>query len=78
MYDMVVVGGFDTHAHLNGDADCLLIGQPGLPLNIFFQRDAFHQFHDDIVNVVFRPNIVYIDDVGVHEAGSRLGLDPKL
>ena len=67
----------DAHAHLYGNADRLLEGQPGLLLDILLESDAVHQLHDNIVNAVLLAYVIHIHDIGVHQSGGRLGLRPK-
>ena len=72
VYDMVVVSRPDAHTHLDCNAHSLLVRQPGLTLNIFFQRYALHQLHDNVINVVLRAHIIHVDDIGVHETGTAM------
>ena len=68
------MGSLNSHTHLNGNADRLLNGKTGLSLNIFFEGDAFYQLHNDIVDAVFFPHIIYVYNIGMGKPGSRLGL----
>ncbi len=65
--DMVIMCRFDSHGNLNGNTDRFLDGQSRLFLNIFFQGDPFHQFHDDIVDAALFPDIINIDDIRMHQ-----------
>ena len=75
---MVVVGRFQPHGYLNGDAHRLLDGQSRLLLDIFLQRDTFYQLHHNIVDTTLFAHIIYIDDIRMHKSGRRLRLDPEL
>ena len=74
MNDMIIMGRLNAHAHLYGNADSLLERQPGLFFDIFFEGNALHKLHDDIVNTVLLAYIIYIYNIGMHQSGSRLGL----
>ena len=76
--NMIVMGSLDSHADLNCNADSLLIGKARLFFNIFFQGNPFHQFHDNIINAVFLTDIVYIDNIWMHQSCCRLRLYPEL
>ena len=66
--DMIVMGSFDTHAHLDGNTDCLLHRQSGLFLDILFEGDPLYKLHDNIINTVLFTDIIYIHDIGMHQA----------
>ena len=74
---MVVVRRLDAHARLDRDADRLPDGKARLFLDIFFQRDPFHELHHDIINPVVLANVVNVDDIGMHQARCRLRLHPE-
>ena len=75
--DMIVMRRLDAHGNLDRDTDRLFDGQSGFLLDIFFQGNAFHQFHNDIVDTGLFPDIVDIDDIRMHQARRRLRLDPE-
>ena len=75
---MIIMGSLDTHGNLNGNAYRLFYGKSRLLFNVLFQCNALYHFHDEIVNAVFFPYIVHIDDIGMHQPCRRLGLRPKL
>ena len=74
---MVVMGCLNTHRNLYGNADRLLDRESRFLLNVFFQCDAFHKLHHDIIDIVILPNIIDVDDVGMHEPCSSLRLTPE-
>ena len=43
-------------------------------LEIFFQRDAVHILHDDVLQFVGDRYIIDLDDIGMTEDGDGLGL----
>ena len=75
--DVIIMSSFNTHAHLNGNADCLLDGQSCLFFDIFLKGNSLYQFHNNIVDSVFFPYVIYIDNIGVHQPCCRLRLNSE-
>ncbi len=63
---------FQTCGHLNRDAGGLLNRKAPFSLDIIFQGDPFHQFHDNIVNPTLVPYVVDIDNVWMGKSCRRL------
>ena len=78
MNNMIIMSSFNTHAYLYCNADCLLIRQSGLLLNIFFQGDSFYQLHYNIIDTVLLTYIIHIHNIGMGKACCRLRLRPEL
>ena len=78
MDDAAVVGGLQSQRHLDSDAGGLADTQLALSGDVILQGDSFHQLHDNIVNSIVLPHIVHINDIGMGEAGRRLGLPLEL
>ena len=76
--DVIPVGRFQSHGDLDGDGDCLLNGQSLPGLDIFFQRDAVHELHDDKINAFFLADIIYIYNIRMHQSRGGLGLHTEL
>ena len=75
--DVIVMGSLNPHTHLNSNADRLLDGQPCLFLDIFLKGNSLYQFHNNIVDSVFFPYVIYIDNIGVHQPCCCLRLNPE-
>ncbi len=71
---MVVVGSLNAHGNLDRDADRLFNGKPGLFFNILLQSNAFHQFHDNIINIVLFAYIIDIHHIRMCQTCRRLCL----
>ena len=74
MNDLIIMGDFQPCRYLDRYAGCFFDGQASFSFYIFFQGDAFHQFHDDIVDPVFIPHIVYIHDIRMRQSRGSLSL----
>ena len=77
VHNVQIVGRLNAHGHLNGNAGRLPDGQLALALDIIFEGNALHQFHNDIVDAVLIADIVHIYHVGMGQTGCRLGLCPE-
>ena len=77
VHNTVVVRHLQTGGHLDSDAGRLLDRQPALFLDIGLQRDAFHQLHDNVVDVHLVAHVVDVHDirVGQGRGGLRLFLE---
>ncbi len=78
VYNMIVMRCFNAHGNLDSDANRFFYGKSCLSFNIFFQGNAFHQLHDNEVDIVFFPYIVNIDDIRMHQSRRRLRFYPEL
>lgn len=78
MNDMVIVGCLDAHTRLNGYTDCFFYGKTRFFLNIFLKGNSFHQFHYNKMDAVVLTHIIYVYDIGMHQARSSLGLHSEL
>ena len=74
MYNVVIVRRLNAHGNLYCNTDGFLGRQPYFLFDIFFECDALHQLHHDIMNAIFLPDIVYIHDIGMHESRGSLCL----
>ena len=70
--NMAPVGSRQAHGDLDGNRYGLAGGKSLPLLNIPLERDAVHQFHDNVVGALFLADIINIDDIGVHQAGCGL------
>ena len=77
MDNMIIMCSLNTHAYLDGDTYRFLVRQSGLLLNVLFEGNTLYQFHDDIIDSVLFPDIIDIDNIGVHQSCCRLCLDPE-
>src|SRR4029079_1806757 len=64
----------ERRSDLADDEDSTVDRKRTLPADQFLQARTADVLHDDVVRVTFLADIVNIDDVGVGEAGGRLGL----
>ena len=61
--------------NLGGKMHRFLPGQCAAALlQVFFQGDAVHILHHDILQPVGHRHVIHLDDVGVIQDGDRLGL----
>ena len=60
--DALVVGMLKRPENLGREVDRFLPGDDALLLDIFFQRDAFHVLHDDVLEFIAQRDIVDLDD----------------
>lgn len=78
MDDVVAVGVFQRRCQLQ----CQGHGQGRIQTAVLFlkrlQRDPFHVFHDDIVQILVLADIIDIDDGRMDQAGRRLGFPFEL
>ena len=70
--------GFQTAGHLHGDFHGFAFRHTAGLFDILFQRNAFDQFHDDIVHAVLIADIVNADDIRVRKTACRLRLPAEL
>ena len=70
--DVVAVGCRQSHRDLDGDRHGLARYKPFFFLNIALERDPVDQLHDDVVGAFFLAHIIDIDNIRVHQTGSRL------
>ena len=66
-----------SHGDLDRDCHRLTGGQPSFFLYIPLEGNAVHQLHDDVVGALLLSDIVYIDDVGMHQPCGSLCLDTE-
>ncbi len=52
--------------------------KPALFPDNLLQRSAFYIFHNNVVNIIINPHVVYAYNVLVRQAGRRLGFLPEL
>ena len=71
---MIVVGEAEGGGHFAGDLGRLLGGELLVRRQDLRERAALHLFHGDEVGALVLPPVVHADDVGMREAGCRLGL----
>ena len=68
-----VMGCLQSQRNLNRNTGRFLDTQLTLSGNIILQRNAFYQFHNDIIQTVVISYIVYINNVRMRQPGCRLG-----
>ena len=68
-----VVRRLKSEGNLDRNAGRFLDAQFSLPVDIIFQRDAFHKLHNDIVNTAVISHVEHVDYVRMGQSGSSLG-----
>ena len=59
-------------------ADSLFCRQADLLLNVMFESDPFHKFHDEVIHPVFFADVIDVYDIRMHQSGRRLRLGLEL
>ena len=77
VHNVLRVRGFDSLAYLYGDTDGFLHLKTFLFLDILLQGDAFHQLHDNVMEIFRFPYVKYVDNVGMRQTGGRLCFGTK-
>ena len=72
MNNSMLVGSLKTHTNLNGYTGRFLNRKLPFFGNIFFECDAFDQFHDNVINTVIISDIIYAYNIRVGQTGCRL------
>ena len=78
MNNMIIMSRFNSHSNLNCYTDCLLGRKHYLFINIFFQRNTFHQLHYNIMDTILFTYIIHIYNIRMHKSGRSLCFYPKL
>ena len=74
MHNLIVVRNLQAGGHLNSDAGSLFDCQPALLLDIGLQRDAFHQLHDNVVDILLVAYVINIYDIRMRQSRCCLRL----
>ena len=77
MDNVVSMRRFQSHGDLQCDRHRLFVAQLSFFANIIFQRNAVHEFHDNIINALFLTDVIDIYDIGMHQACRSLRLHPE-
>ena len=76
--NMFVMSCFNAPAYLNGNADSLFKGNLAFFLDICFQGDSFHIFHNNIMDGIFTSHIINIHNIRMFQYRRRLSFCPEL
>jgi hypothetical protein len=73
MDNFVLMGMVQRFSNLRRNVNRFFYIQWGPLSNDLFQGGTFDVFHDDIVYIFLKTNIIYVDDIRVRQTGCGLG-----